>query len=192
MTRRTRLLLGSLAVLGFVACVVGANLAIRHWHTFTILGLVMPAGVAFAGMTFSLRDAIREYLHPLWLIPALLAGTLLSWIMTDAVQVPGAPLSLALASGLAFALSESIDTLVYEPLRHYYENRIIAVVGSNIVGLVVDSLLFLWLAFGNVDLLAGQIVGKVAMTVPVIGLMWAWRRDAFLLWRASAIPGSAD
>jgi hypothetical protein len=46
------------------------------------------------------------------------------------------------------------------------------------VGLVVDSLVFLWLAFGSLDFLLGQIVGKswmVLLSVPVVAYLR--RRD---------------
>jgi hypothetical protein len=45
-------------------------------------------------------------------------------------------------------------------------------------GLVVDSIVFLWLAFGSLDFLAGQIVGKawmVLLSIPFVA--WLRRRD---------------
>jgi uncharacterized PurR-regulated membrane protein YhhQ (DUF165 family) len=53
------------------------------------------------------------------------------------------------------------------------------VIVSSIVGLVIDSIVFLWLAFGSLDFLAGQVVGKawmVLLSVPFI--MYLRRRDA--------------
>jgi queuosine precursor transporter len=53
-----------------------------------------------------------------------------------------------------------------------------AVIASSCVGLVIDSIVFLWLAFGSLDFLAGQIVGKawmVLLSVPLVG--WLRRRD---------------
>jgi uncharacterized PurR-regulated membrane protein YhhQ (DUF165 family) len=47
---------------------------------------------------------------------------------------------------------------------------------SNTVGLVVDSALFLQLAFGSLDFMAGQVVGKLWMTVLAVELLWTWRR----------------
>jgi hypothetical protein len=47
-----------------------------------------------------------------------------------------------------------------------------------VVGLVVDSMVFLWLAFGSLDFLAGQVVGKswmVVLTIPLIAILR--RRD---------------
>jgi hypothetical protein len=46
------------------------------------------------------------------------------------------------------------------------------------VGLVVDSIVFLWLAFGSLDFLLGQIVGKawmVLLSIPFVA--WLRRRD---------------
>jgi hypothetical protein len=50
---------------------------------------------------------------------------------------------------------------------------------SSIVGLVVDSIVFLWLAFGSLEFLAGQVVGKawmVLLSLPFI--IYLRRRDA--------------
>jgi len=50
-----------------------------------------------------------------------------------------------------------------------------------VVGLVVDSVVFLWLAFGSLEFLLGQIVGKtwmVLLSMPCVG--WLRRRDARL------------
>lgn len=38
-----------------------------------------------------------------------------------------------------------------------------AAASSNLVGAVIDSALFLWLAFRSLDHLAGQVVGKAWM-----------------------------
>ena len=53
-----------------------------------------------------------------------------------------------------------------------------AVIASSSVGLVVDSVVFLWLAFGSLDFLAGQVVGKawmVLLSIPFVA--WLRRRD---------------
>jgi hypothetical protein len=53
-----------------------------------------------------------------------------------------------------------------------------AIVASSVVGLVVDSAVFLHLAFGDLSFLPGQILGKfwmVLLTIPVVH--WLRRRD---------------
>jgi queuosine precursor transporter len=80
------------------------------------------------------------------------------------------------ASASAFLLSELADLFVYTPLQR--RRFVTAVVASSVVGLAVDSAVFLYLAFGSLDFLPGQILGKlwmVALTVPVV--QWIRRRD---------------
>jgi hypothetical protein len=50
----------------------------------------------------------------------------------------------------------------------------LALIASSIVGLVVDSVAFLALAFGSLDFLAGQVVGKlwaVLIAIPLVRLL---------------------
>jgi uncharacterized PurR-regulated membrane protein YhhQ (DUF165 family) len=55
---------------------------------------------------------------------------------------------------------------------------VLAVLASSLVGLVADSVLFLWLAFGSLDFLAGQIVGKALMVLATLpAIYWLRRRD---------------
>jgi uncharacterized PurR-regulated membrane protein YhhQ (DUF165 family) len=75
---------------------------------------------------------------------------------------------------VAFLLSELADFAVYTPLRR--RTWLGAVAASNTVGLVIDSALFLWLAFGSLEFLAGQVVGKAWMTALAVVLMALWRR----------------
>ena len=71
-----------------------------------------------------------------------------------------------MASLVAFAVSELSDFAVYAPLRK--RSRSMAILASGIVGSIVDSALFLYLAFGSLAYVEGQIVGKLAMTVLVV------------------------
>jgi queuosine precursor transporter len=65
---------------------------------------------------------------------------------------------------------------VYTPLQK--KKLVLAVAASSGVGLVIDSIVFLWLAFGSLAFLNGQIVGKawmVLLALPAIALLR--RRD---------------
>src|SRR6185312_4786404 len=75
--------------------------------------------------------------------------------------------SLAIASGVAFFASETIDFGVYSLTERWGE--VPAVLLSNAFGIVVDSVLFLTLAFGSLQFVEGQIVGKAWGTL--IGLV---------------------
>jgi uncharacterized PurR-regulated membrane protein YhhQ (DUF165 family) len=50
------------------------------------------------------------------------------------------------------------------------------VVASSAVGLIVDSIIFLWLAFGSLEFLLGQVVGKGWMVLLSIPLVYVLRR----------------
>lgn len=171
----------ALPIVTLLGCVVGANWALATFGVVPIgFGLVAPAGVFFAGLAFTARDAVRETAGRRGVALAIVLGGLLSFALEDAQR-------FALASALAFGVSETADALVYEPLRR--KSWISAVLASNTVGLIVDSVLFLALAFGSLEFIEGQIVGKMYMTaIAVVGL-WGWR--ALSLWRAQAhIPTS--
>jgi queuosine precursor transporter len=81
-----------------------------------------------------------------------------------------------LASGVAFLLAEMADLAVYTPLQR--RRLVLAVAASSFVGLVIDSIIFLYLAFGSLDFLLGQVIGKswmVLLSIPFI--VWLRRRD---------------
>jgi uncharacterized PurR-regulated membrane protein YhhQ (DUF165 family) len=131
-------------------------------------GLMAPSGVMMVGVALVLRDLVQRRLGAVMSALAILCGTALSALL--------APPSLVLASGVAFLLSEFADLVVYTPLAQ--RRLVLAVVASSVAGLVVDSIVFLWLAFGSLDFLLGQVVGKgwmVLLSVPLVA--WLRRRD---------------
>ena len=167
MTRITTVLPSGLVWLGlYVLTIVAANWAIQTWGIVPIgFGLYAPAGVFFAGLAFTFRDLTQERLGRFATVAAILFGAALSWLVSPA---------FAIASGIAFLVSELADFAVFTPLRE--RHWLSAVALSNTVGLVIDSMLFLWLAFGNVDFLAGQVVGKASMTLLAVAVLWLVRR----------------
>jgi queuosine precursor transporter len=151
----------------YLGTIVAANWAITRYGAVPVgFGLAAPAGVYFAGLAFTLRDLLHDTAGR-WAVLAAIAGGAV-------VSLGIATLRLAVASAAAFTLSELADLAVYEPLhRHRW---LTAVAASNIVGLVVDSALFLWLAFGSLTYLPGQVVGKAWMTVLAMALLATGRR----------------
>jgi uncharacterized PurR-regulated membrane protein YhhQ (DUF165 family) len=123
-----------------------------------------PSGVLTVGFALVLRDVVQRCLGLSFGLAAVAIGTALSALV--------APPSLVGASGVAFALSELADFAVYTPLAR--KRLLIAVVGSSMMGLVVDSIVFLSLAFGSLEFLPGQIVGKawaVLIAIPLVRLL---------------------
>jgi uncharacterized PurR-regulated membrane protein YhhQ (DUF165 family) len=120
--------------------------------------------VLTVGVALVLRDVVQRCLGLRFGLLAIAAGTALSAFV--------APPSLVFASGLAFALSELADFAVYTPLQQ--RRLLAAVVASSMVGLVVDSIVFLSLAFGSLAFLPGQIIGKawaVLIAIPLVRLL---------------------
>jgi queuosine precursor transporter len=149
----------------FLVCIPIANWMIGNVGTECVphgpcllpvgFGLEAPSGVIVVGVALVLRDLVQRELGPKWAIAAIVAGA--------AVSTGVASPALAVASGTAFLLSELADMAVYTPLR---EKRLaLAVLASGIVGAAVDSAVFLWLAFGSLTYLEGQIVGKLWASV---------------------------
>lgn len=131
-------------------------------------GLLAPSGVTMIGIALVLRDLVQRRLGVGVAAGAIVAGAGLSALI--------APPELVVASAVAFFLSEVADLAVYTPLAR--RRLIAAVVASSLIGLVVDSIVFLWLAFGSLEFLAGQIVGKAWMVLASIPFVhWLRRRD---------------
>ena len=148
------------AALGFIATILAANYVTTEYGMVPVgFGLVATAGTYFAGLAFILRDAVQDTAGRVWVAVLILAGAGLSF----AISAP----AIALASGVAFLLSEAADFAIYTPLRK--RGYIRAATASNLVGSVVDTVIFLTIAgFPLRQAFAGQLVGKMAVTGVVI------------------------
>lgn len=153
-------------LIGYVATIVLANIAVETVGIVPVgFGLQAPAAVYFVGLAFVFRDGVQERYGKWVTVGAIGLGAALSAVFSP---------QLALASGLAFLVSELADMGVYTPLRE--RNLTAAVIASNAVGLTIDSMIFLGLAFGSLEFLYGQILGKAWMTLVALGLIPALRR----------------
>jgi uncharacterized PurR-regulated membrane protein YhhQ (DUF165 family) len=149
------------SIAAYLGSIVLANwLTARYGFVPIGFGLVATAGTYAAGFAFVARDAVQDAAGQIATLGALLAGCAVSWY----VATP----ALALASAAAFGLSELADMAIYTPLRR--RGYVRAALASNLVGTVVDTLAFLYLAgFGITTLVvAGQLVGKAYATIAVI------------------------
>jgi queuosine precursor transporter len=134
-------------------------------------GIMAPSGVTMVGVALVLRDLLQRRLGTAVSAVAIVFGAALSALV--------APPALILASAAAFLLSELADLAVYTPLAR--RRLVVAVVASGCAGLVIDSIVFLWLAFGSLEFLPGQVIGKAWMVLFSIPLViWLRRRDTRL------------
>lgn len=167
--------LGIISAILFVATVWLANWLVTNKGVVSVgFGLVAPAGVYAAGLAFTLRDIVHRTLGRATVIGCILAGAGLSLLIEADSTIPGGHTSVAAASAIAFLLSELADLAVYEPLSQ--RTFVGAVVISNTVGVVIDSMIFLTLAFGSLEFLKGQVVGKMWMTLLALPVVLVLRR----------------
>jgi uncharacterized PurR-regulated membrane protein YhhQ (DUF165 family) len=146
----------------YIATIPAANLLVEHVGAVPVgFGFAAPAGVYAVGLALVLRDLAREAAGRGVVLAAIMVGAVLSWWLA-------AP-ALAVASAAAFAVAELMDFAVYEPLRQ--RGLKVAMLASNAVGLLADSLIFLWLAFGSLAFLPGQLLGKAWMTLAAVAVI---------------------
>ncbi|HEY4994865.1 MAG TPA: VUT family protein [Aestuariivirga sp.] len=166
----------------YIACIPLANWLIGHVGTFCVPdgpcmipvwpSIAAPSGVLAIGAALVLRDLVQRRLGLGFSLAAIMIGALISWAIS--------PTALVVASVVAFVFSETADALVFTPLQK--RGLLLAVAVSALAGILVDSVLFLQLAFHSLDFLSGQIIGKlwaVLAAMPIIQFIrWTDAKNA--------------
>jgi uncharacterized PurR-regulated membrane protein YhhQ (DUF165 family) len=155
----------------YIGVIVAANWATSTFGLVSLglLGLAVTAGTFFAGAALIVRDGLQLHVGRAWMIAAIVAGALIS-------AVTSTP-AIAVASGVAFLVSELVDWSVFTPLRPRTLPG--AVVVSSIVSAPVDTVLFLYIAGFGVTWQAvlGQFIVKTGLALLVAaGLAWRDRQ----------------
>ena len=153
------------ALAAYATAIVAANwLTDRYGMVHVAPDLLTTAGTFAAGAALLLRDVVQDVAGRWWVLAGIAVGAALTWATSPA---------LAVASATAFLLAEVADMAVYSPLREW--GWAWAVLASNTVGALVDTLVFLHLAGFPVTRAAvgGQLVGKLAWAtlLPVAAVM---------------------
>lgn len=145
----------------FVAVVVANLIAMMGpWHS------VFSAFVMI-GATLTTRDRLHDAWRGNWLAPRMAvlfiaAGFASAWLNRGAARI-------AVASCVAFIVSETVDAVVYHLLhRTSWQRR---VNGSNATAALVDSFIFPTIAFGGFlpAIVALQFLAKTGG-----GALWGW------------------
>jgi len=156
----TRIAVGAAAGAVLITTVVVANWATSHFGFIPVgFGQMATAGTFAAGFALVARDALQDAVGKRWMLVTLLLAAGLSYLVSDP--------HIATASAVAFLVSELLDFAVYTPIRHHSrlgDSRwAAAVIASGVVGAVVDTIVFIGIAFGAAAVLpamAGQLIGK--------------------------------
>lgn len=142
----------------FVALVILANwLASKYVVTVPLTSYKAPAGVFCIGGVLVLRDWMQQLVGLRWTMPLVYASGLLSWVVGDLSGWTSLE-KIAVASVVAFTISETIEAVVFTPIRN--RNLSLGVALSATVGNAVDSYVFLTIAFSSTAFFWGQFWGK--------------------------------
>ncbi|MFK3664057.1 VUT family protein [Ochrobactrum teleogrylli] len=122
--------------------------------------------MVLAGLSFVLRDLVQEALGIIWAIAAVLIGGIIAVVIASPI--------LAMASVAAFLIAETADLLVFTKLRR--RGLVLASVTSSVIGLILDSLIFVQIAFGDPTYIVGQSIGKAWTILAALPLLIAIQR----------------
>ena len=161
-----------LTIIGYLATIPLANWFINHVghqaapylpHTIPVgFGYQAPSGVLLIGIALFTRDYVQEEFGKRHTLIAIGIGIIISYFISPAV---------ATASALAFALGELSDFFVYSEIKR--RSLVAAVIASGIVGGIIDSFVFLQIAFGSTQYWQGQVIGKTIMALIGGAIIWS-------------------
>tara|TARA_R110000772_G_scaffold250699_1_gene365428 strand:- start:648 stop:1103 length:456 start_codon:yes stop_codon:yes gene_type:complete len=141
----------------YIVSIVVINYGFSALTPWFVFGAALPPMTFLVGAVFILRDySQKEIGHYVWL--PMLIGIILSYIMADPF--------IAIASALAFVISEAVDWAVYTKTKRSMRDRILL---SSAMSVPVDSFVFLTVA---------GFFGWTAFFVMVVSKMIA----AILVW----------
>lgn len=175
MTRTTTTVFAALAAV-YVGLAILANwLASAYIIHVPFTPYLAPAGVFCIGAVLVIRDWLQQLAGLYWSLglvylaglASYLAGLAFGW--TDLQKI-------ALASVVAFTVSETVEALIFTPIRR--RSLSAGVLLSGVAGSALDSWIFLSIAFGSLAFFPGQFWAKTMM-VAVGTALTAARRWAF-------------
>jgi hypothetical protein len=159
---RRELRLYSFLALSYVGLAVLANWLASKYVVSVGFGRVAPAGVFCIGAVLVLRDWLQQLRGLVWTMPLVYLAAVVSWAIGEVAGWTALE-KVAIGSLVAFTVSETLEALVFTPLRR--RNLTLGVAVSATVGNAVDSVLFLAIAFGSQAFFLGQFIGKSEMII---------------------------
>ena len=141
----------------YLGSIVVANLLVMNFGIIQVAGLSFPAGAVAVGFTFTARDLVQRRFGK-W-------GCWIWMFVASGISAVFSP-TLALASLGAFVVAEGLDWAVFTASPLSFRGRAIV---SNLVGTPLDSVVFVYLAFGPIwDAMWGQTIIKLASSLLIV------------------------
>lgn len=158
----------------FVGLVLLANwLAAAYVVRVPLTPYTAPAGVFCIGGVLVLRDWMQQAAGLVRTMPLVYAAGLLSWLVGDLAGWTSLQ-RVAIGSVVAFTVSETVEALVFTPIRN--RSLTLGVALSATIGNAVDSWIFLTIAFSSTAFFWGQFWGKNQAIAAGVLLTLARRR----------------
>ena len=159
----------------YVVAVLVANYTATWFIPLPVFGLVSVGTLVF-GITFTQRDRVHRFGRKAVYLMILIAAV---GMVFESLFL-GVEWRIIIASFIAIVLSETADTEVYHKLlRRSWLQRVI---GSNLVSIPLDSILFNLIAFAGVfapamltAIIFGEIVAK--FTTGALAALWRTRDE---------------
>ena len=143
--------------ISYILSIIMGNFLVVWFGIIQVGPLMFPAGALAIGLTFSLRDFVqKEFGHKVWyfMIVSTVLTALMSFVMSN---MPIPPWRVAMASAIAFIVSEFIDWFVYTITKKDIVWRITI---SNLFSTPIDSILFVGIVFGSYSILQPPVYGQ--------------------------------
>jgi uncharacterized PurR-regulated membrane protein YhhQ (DUF165 family) len=145
----------------YVGLAVLANwLASAYLVTVPFTTYIVPAGVFCIGAVLVIRDWMQQLKGLWWTMPFVPVAGAISYVVAKLAGWTALE-KIAVASVVAFVVSETVEAAVFTPLRK--KHLTLGVGLSATIGNALDTFLFLWIAFGSQAFFAGTFVGKFLM-----------------------------
>lgn len=156
-----------------------SNILTAKFNPFVLCDglLIIPVGSLIAGATFVMRDIVQLKNGKGKTYTTILTAVVLSGIISVSV---GDTAYIALASAVAFLVSEAIDTEVYSRIKKSFACRVLL---SGIVGGIIDSSLFVIIGLSPIGAgmlsweqvpfaIIGQVIVKSAVQLLAAGVIF--------------------
>jgi uncharacterized PurR-regulated membrane protein YhhQ (DUF165 family) len=155
----------------YIVAVLLANFTATWFIPLPVFGM-LSVGTLIFGVTFTQRDRVHRFgRKPVYMMIFIAAAGMVLESLFLAVEW-----RIIAASFIAIVLGETVDTEIYQRLlRRSWLQRVI---GSNLVSIPLDSLLFNVIAFAGVFqpvMLASIIFGEIVTKFTTGALAAVWR-----------------